>query len=321
MGYKKQVDVRKSPTFETIRDLIVEDAVGELPKNITDIVDIDFLAILAPQLIKMRKQGYAYIAYNKDAKTFFTDNVSYDGYRYYLGSNDVLNPKNVITLGDDKDTEKFKFKLSIGNLIDIARYENAIDRIDERDAESTYVYLKSKEYQDAVESGNSKLVSLFKRKFKAIVNRKESHLIAMSPEDELGSNQINISNESIKEIKEKIAFNLRIPYSKLWKGSASGYNNLDLDDRKKWNTKVVYFQALAVLPAIKQYLKIDGREHDIKNIKLEPIENEDKEMLANIASQKIEDITSLYTMGLVNKQNAINAVNNIINLGGKNNGY
>ncbi len=298
-----KIDVRESATYQRILRLIVEEGIANLPKEVGNICGLEFVAMLSEELIVVRQKGYSLVLVEPteyDSYNFYTKNVSVMDGRVFLNYKEV-EAEYLLILGD-MGSDRFKFKPSASQLEGLARYENALTRIDKRDEMSTLWKLKMVDYDRGLKNPN--VMAGLRQKIQGIIGRREKSIALLGAEDSLEVSQANISNTAISEIKEKICSDFSIPYGVAFEGASSGFSTLDYGDRRRWNAQIIFYQIQNIYPVIRKFLEIIGKQGEIKGIRIGEIENEDKEIEANVRTLNNSGIIASYSTGLLEEEEA-----------------
>ena len=304
---KQIFSVTESGTYKKLLRLIVEDAMSSLPTDCYEVFkgNYQIFVHLKDKLIEMRQKGVAFLAYDKNTKKFYRNvtlqRLGEDNYRFLVGNKEI-DRESVLIIGDLEEPENAKLNLSHAELMDICRYENMHEQLDDDYKNSFKDLYKVKDFEDINTDPAKK--KRFDLTMFNLLKRKKNHLIAMDKEDEITSVSRGIQDVKwlLEKKESKVCFNASTPYSRLFGESASGYNATGEGDRRNWNMDVRFFQLHRIFPVLGDFAEMLNVEEAFRQVEVELIEATDKlhEMQVRETEQRIAE--NAYMIGTISKE-------------------
>lgn len=304
----KTNNYQNSILYNILMGLIVRDSIATIPSNILKTIGFELLEVIATYLIKMRKNGLYII------KIISLEPLKYEELKISsLNENeDFYNNKEYLVFGDIKNKNKGQFILNEKQQQLICSYDEVFSNMYQINKAVSLWYMQIKDFGERVKNPVEKK-ALFSQ-VKNLLNRNNSNLTILDKDDNIKLLEASNSNVMINEVKEAISTTFGIPFSKLFKGTSSGFNNLDKNDLENWNFEIRFFQGVYIMPLIKKIYEYKNLENEFKNLELEPILFENKQIEEELKSQKIENIIKLRAMNLITINQATSLINEIYNL-------
>ncbi len=301
----------------------MQDSIATIQNDILKIIGFELLEKMAKCLFLMRVDGTKLLFIESlETKTFhIIKNYEYDGSNkivktiLYNGNKQKevkisAEDSNLLVFGELENTSGGMLACNEKQKELLLCYDNIFTNMYKLNETISLWFLKTKDLMD--KTRNPQEQRGLKSVVNNLLNRTPKSLTIIDKEDDLNLLQANISNTMINEAKEKIATVFGIPFSKIFKGTSSGFNNLDKNDIENWNFNIRFFQMQYIIPNIKKIYKLKGLENELENIKIEPIDYENKQIAIDLQTQKIENIIKLKSMYLINQQQAVKMLAEII---------
>ena len=317
------LDYQKTSIYNRLASLIVQDSIATIQNDILKIIGFELLEAMAKCLFLMRVDGTKLLFIESlEAKTFhIIKNYEYDANNkivktiLYNGNKQKevkinAEDSNLLVFGEIENINGGMLICNEKQKELLLCYDNIFTNMYKLNETISLWFLKTKDLMD--KTRNPQEQRGLKSVVNNLLNRTPKSLTIIDKEDDLNLLQANISNTMINEAKEKIATVFGIPFSKIFKGTSSGFNNLDKNDIENWNFNIRFFQLQYIIPNIKKIYKLKGLESELENIKIEPIDYENKQIAIDLQTQKIENIIKLKSMNLINQQQATKLLAEII---------
>ena len=189
-------------------------------------------------------------------------------------------------------------------------YERLLEIMIGKENKSLTEILKLFDYANALKTGNTHSIKAFVQRITGFVNRKSGSVSVMDSSDEFQQLQFSFSNVAISEVKEKLALESGIPYSKLCKGASSGYGKVEEEETRQFNVKVGFFTVQHILPVVRQYCSIIKKLDDFNKIKVQPPSITDKKLLAEIQKMRLDSAISAFSLNAITSEELTEIVNN-----------
>jgi len=299
-------NVENSLLYNQIMGLIVRDSIATMPNEVLKVIGFELLEVIATYLIRMRKNGLQILEIES------LEPLKYKEFKKLNYSDfDKINfdSNNYLVFGDLKNQNKGMFILNNKQKELINCYDDVLNNMVQVNKATSLWYMQIKDFSDKIRNPLEK--KSLAEKVKSLLNRGNQNLTILDSEDNIKLLEATNSNIMINEIKETISTVFTIPYSKIFKGSSSGFNNLDKNDLENWNFEIRFFQGAYIMPLIKKIYEIKGLKLDFENLSLEPILYENKQIEEDLKTQKIENIIKLRSMNLINMEEAKTIINSI----------
>ena len=315
-------NISKTTIYNQLTGLIVRDSIATLPSEVLKVVGFELLEVLARNLIKMRTEGVQLVFIDTVEPLVFFEPTEYktiDNFTIELKNKDgsrttktLINNNQLLIFGDLNNRDKGRVLFNEAQKQLILMYDDVFKNMYQVNKAVSLWYMKVKDLADKTRNsieGNS-----LKRVVNNLLNRNNKNLTIMDKEDDINLIQANLTNTMINEVKEHIATVFGIPFSKLFKGTSSGFNNLDKNDLENWNFELRYFQGVFIMPLLKKIYALKNKENDFKNLNLEPILYENKQISLDLKTQELDNIIKARSMNLITPQQAGELAKNILNI-------
>ncbi|MFL1780834.1 DUF1073 domain-containing protein [Candidatus Hepatincolaceae symbiont of Richtersius coronifer] len=317
-------DIKKTGTYKRLLNLIVDEALGNLPRDITDVLGYDFISVFKEALIYMREQGIAFCYYD-GYRLFFdtaikvkevkkdTTNLG-EKFAFNIG-NKPLPYNQIIVFGDLLNQNKGEFITDHSSSQSILMYENALIKFFSKIDDAHAWIFKIKDYNESSLVKNKQSQAI-KEKTKKIANRTSKSVVILDKEDDFTNTQLDLNWFSgyLHEYKSKICLDYSVPFTKLFGEVASGLNSTGEGDRKAWYDTVRAFQIIYIFEALKKYAELKGKTQEFINIKMEQLDSRDRESDALINNNKINSIIAAVSTGLLEDEQAQQLISEILGL-------
>ena len=303
--------IRQTGTYKRLVEIIPLTALDNLPDKLEDILGYEFISVLYLHLLLLVDTGISYFAYNPSTKSFIYFS-QIQRTRAMSGENTYID-----TLTQQRINNEYVFDLSDNSATintavfkTIYLYERLLEIMIGKENKSLTEILKLFDYANAIKTGNTQRMQGYLERIKGFINRKSGSVSVMDSSDEFQQLQFSFSNVAISEVKEKLALESGIPYSKLFKGASSGYGKVEEEETRQFNVKVGFFTVQHILPYARQYCHIIKKMEEFNKIKVQPPSITDKKLLAEIQKMRIDSAISLFSLDAITSKELTEIVNN-----------
>ncbi len=330
---KKEVikDVKKTGTYQRLFNIIIEEALSSLPRDVTTVLGYDFVSPFHDALLHMRKEGISYCIYSH-GRLFFDEKIQVIENKAYKNSPDFDNRftfkfhdeifpyKEVIIFGDLLNHGKNKFKINKYQEKSILYYENILLKLYPKIDDAHAWIFRLQGYNDIKSLSNNEEKNLLNAKIKKLARREASSIAILDKEDEFSNTQLNLDwiDKFTHIYQTKICVDNNIPFTKLFGEGATGLNATGEGDRKSWYDTVRSFQIINLFSQLKKYSEIVGLSEEFAGIVMEELDVTDRQANALIDTQRIQTIISTVSTGLLEYEDAKKIVSEIFGINKEN---